>query len=249
MDAACTGKYIALCEGDDYWTDPLKLQKQVDFLEAHPDYSMCFHNADRYSERQKKIISSYNRSLKNTTFSTEEIIMGGGDFCATASIVLRCKIYKQASSKLLQQYVKDYPLQMYLAIKGKIYYFTDKMCIYRIENATSWVGQHLSYSQFLKDKDKELKIYHDFDEWSNYKYHAIYKQIENEYLFRNYWQYGKYFKAKRFLLELSDRDKDAMLNKFNMNFKSLRTYFYIYGFAWLYNSLSLLLSYIKKNKL
>lgn len=48
------GKYIAYCEGDDYWTDPLKLQKQVDFMEANPEYSVCFHSFDEYYTRVGK---------------------------------------------------------------------------------------------------------------------------------------------------------------------------------------------------
>ncbi len=56
----CSGKYIALCEGDDYWTDTYKLQKQVDFLESNDDYAICFHNVKIWKENV--IIDDYNAS-------------------------------------------------------------------------------------------------------------------------------------------------------------------------------------------
>lgn len=52
--AAARGKYIAFCEGDDYWTDPLKLQKQADFLESHLEYSACFHRCRQYDESRNE---------------------------------------------------------------------------------------------------------------------------------------------------------------------------------------------------
>ena len=62
------GKYIAYCEGDDYWIDPLKLQKQVDFMEANPEYSVCFHDFQVYDVRRGKL---YNMQYKNPQLMTD----------------------------------------------------------------------------------------------------------------------------------------------------------------------------------
>ncbi|NVN94420.1 MAG: glycosyltransferase [Bacteroidetes bacterium] len=67
------GKYIAICEGDDYWTDPLKLQKQVDFLEANPDYVICYHDVKAINEEGSVIMESKIGNENQRDFSSEEL--------------------------------------------------------------------------------------------------------------------------------------------------------------------------------
>ncbi len=132
MTAACeaTGaKYIALCEGDDYWTDPLKLQKQVDFLESHPTFSLCFHNA-----HTKMLDGSINDTIYNISgtreYTSSEILKNWT--IPTASVVYRSGAIDNDPIMSNPKFkFGDNVLFLTAAKHGKLYCMDEYMSVYR----------------------------------------------------------------------------------------------------------------------
>lgn len=137
MNAAIneSAKYIAFCEGDDYWTDPLKLQRQFDFMEANPDYSMCFHNAMIHYQdgRDKDRIFA---ELEERDYLPAELYEKW--LVPTASIFTRKDIYLQQQPKLNNPnfLYGDNPLIISLAYAGKVHCINEIMSVYRINKGS-----------------------------------------------------------------------------------------------------------------
>jgi len=131
MDAHMHGKYIAICEGDDYWIDPLKLQKQVNFLENNLEYVMCFHNAiEHWVDGQKKDCCFSN--IVDREYSGLEIYKNW--IVPTASVVFRKSILESEQSDCFQNpHFIYYDIIFFLlaASCGKIMGMKEVMSVYR----------------------------------------------------------------------------------------------------------------------
>lgn len=154
INGACeaTGaRYIAMCEGDDYWTDPFKLQKQVDFLEAHPDFSMCFHNVkiDYHGSKTKNVnIERQLCRLSTREYSIIEIIKNWT--VPTCSAVLKANCFDE---RIINKdiYAGDNALWVSCLTKGKSFCINEKMGVYRIVNS-GWINNHI----ITKNSRKEI---------------------------------------------------------------------------------------------
>lgn len=123
----CEGKYIAFCEGDDYWTDPKKLEIQATFLEENPDYSLCFHQVERMTDEQA--IGPAPKETEEATYTLSDL--SKGSMMYTPSVMMRAE-HMNLPGWYAESPLFDYPLQMMVARKGKIKYLPLNMADYRV---------------------------------------------------------------------------------------------------------------------
>lgn len=142
---ACRGKYIALCEGDDYWTDPYKLQKQVDFLEANEEYVLSYTSG--YRLKSNKLSPWIDVVMQEPV----KEMFYNGTFIRTCTSIFRSsclKTYLNMSSLLESEIIGDWPLFSYLSTQGKISFLEDRTSVYRFNPSS--VSNRSSYDRYLR---------------------------------------------------------------------------------------------------
>jgi len=185
------GKYLAYCEGDDYWTDEYKLQKQVDFMKKHPDCTLCIHNAVRV-DTNGNVIGDFSKIKYDGEVSCEQVIAGGGGFCATNSIMAPAELLKNRPDYFdIMSY--DFVIQMYLASCGKTYCMPETMSAYRVAVENSWTSRMKKNPEKYKEHIlKTETVRRAFDECTGFKYHDVIESVIVKNRYNILYQEGNY---------------------------------------------------------
>lgn len=181
------GQYVALCEGDDYWTDPLKLQKQVDFLDAHPECSICFHPVTvKYDDKSQpdSIFPSEKMLQGKTILEFDDLLKC--NFIQTNSVMYRWRFHENPLDLIPDGILPgDWFLHLLHAQVGKIGFLPDVMAVYRRHASGIWAGAWQTPEWFCRCGQSVLK----FEE-------AVSKSFGADTLFeRMFLQYATYYAA------------------------------------------------------
>ncbi|MCK4234494.1 glycosyltransferase [candidate division WOR-3 bacterium] len=236
----CTGKYIALCEGDDYWTDPYKLQKQVDFLEANEEYTLCFHLVEYfYQNNEKPSYINPAKKFQKRDYSIYDLIRE--NFISTCSTMYRWQFHDLPLPELFSNHlVADYPLHFLHATKGKIGMIPEVMGRYRIHQGGVWslTAEEIAVKR-LKDA---ISMYNDFNVYTNEKYSTFID--ERIYYFERYLMH-RYINDNLF----KESMKLFRMRKEGVSVKDQFRFYLHYYFPNLYSFLRMIKNWTKNRSL
>ena len=163
------GQYVALCEGDDYWTDPLKLQKQVDFLDAHPECSICFHPVKVVWEdksQKDRIFPTPSFRFRKKITTLQDLLKH--NYIQTNSVVYRWRFHKDSLNLIPDDILPgDYFLHLLHAQTGKIGFIDDVMAVYRKHAGGLWNGAGKTDEWFSRCGYKHMNFYRQLEKHFN----------------------------------------------------------------------------------
>lgn len=169
------GEYIALLEGDDFWTSPHKLQNQVEFLEQHSECSACFHPVRVIFENKEEDVLSMRRVAKD--FYTLADILAAGFVIPTCSYFFRNRLPAEFPDWFFSLPMGDLPLHILVAQQGLLGYLNDQMGVYRVHSGGVASG---GTSELLWPPEQRrrraamlLKYYEIIDRVLDLKYHPV----------------------------------------------------------------------------
>jgi len=190
---AARGEYIALLDGDDYWTSPHKLQKQADFLDRHPACAICFHNARTVKEEGNGQPWNWTPAGHPEISTLEDIWMG--NFIATCSTMFRSGLIEPIPAWYDQMFpITDWPLHILNAEHGSIGYIDEVMGVYR-----QHLGGYYSPLNEAQKQAKTLAFYREMNAHLSYKYDTIIHTAISKYFYdwaRVYIKRGNFDRAR-----------------------------------------------------
>lgn len=164
-------EYISMNEGDDYWIDPNKLQKQINALDEHSEVDICACAASL--QKDGKELQKISPSDIDVIIPVENVILGGGRFVATNSIVYRSSILKDEKN-VYNIYPYDYFLQIGGALRGGMLYIADCMAVYRYGVNGSWtVRMNRNPIHFYQHRYKMIENLIKLDDQTNSKFSKV----------------------------------------------------------------------------
>lgn len=211
------GKYIAMCEGDDYWIDENKLQRQVDYMEAHPDCALVFHSA-KVEVQGSAVTEKMMRPYKKSRIVTPEEIIDKTSGYPTASLMFKTEMVQNLPKFYNNAPIADIPLQLLAANMGYAYYMDEPMSVYRLGGAASWTTlmKQGNYEKKQQDYARAMKVmYKGYDEFSGKRFHETVVHA---------------WRRLYFLTQVNTKHYDVVLDKRNRQFYrelNFRTRFFI----------------------